>query len=155
MVLNRKDFNDNTVLDLSTSNFPVFEKILELLNNCNGVAVQFNFKNLFDYFIENQSGPILDFFESAFLTNDIYRNITRKNWPEEADDIVILQTDNVAVTDKQVQDKLDSYADKEEKDDDEKEDKDDRIDVSVTRVNFTINKFRDMIEKLNDISDKE
>lgn len=53
MILNRKDFNNNTVFELSTSNFPVFEKYLELINNCNGIAVQFDFERLLDYFIEN------------------------------------------------------------------------------------------------------
>lgn len=89
MTLNRKNFLDESVLDQCQVTFPIFEKILELQNMCSKIPIEYNFERLFDYLIENQSGPVLNYLNTNFINFDLLRNIDQKYWTSD-DDTVLL-----------------------------------------------------------------
>lgn len=102
MILNKKDLDDLTVFDSSIKNFPIFEKLVDLVNMSSGIPLQYKFKELFPIFRQKQSNPVLEHFDENLLQTDILRNISKKVWPEHDDEYVLFSSSNPIVTDKEV-----------------------------------------------------
>jgi len=63
--------------------FPIFEKLIELLNLSSGIPVNFDMNQLFEFMVDNQSNGVLDFFDSNFIENSLTKNLSAKSWPND------------------------------------------------------------------------
>lgn len=102
MTIFRKDFNKMTVIEQSTLNFPIFEKLLELVNLSDEIPIQLDFEKMFPYLVDNQSGPVLEFFDNNLIHSEVLRNIGQKHWPDRREKSVIFKSMNPMITDEEV-----------------------------------------------------
>lgn len=102
-ILNKKDLNDKTVFDSSIKNFPIYEKLIELVNMSHGIPLQYNFERLFPIMREKQSAPVIEHFDENLLQTDILANISKKEWPDHDKEEVMFSSSSPVVTDEEVQ----------------------------------------------------
>eukprot|EP00351_Strombidinopsis_sp_SopsisLIS2011_P000196 CAMPEP_0116874618 /NCGR_PEP_ID=MMETSP0463-20121206/6116_1 /TAXON_ID=181622 /ORGANISM="Strombidinopsis sp, Strain SopsisLIS2011" /LENGTH=115 /DNA_ID=CAMNT_0004518515 /DNA_START=3752 /DNA_END=4099 /DNA_ORIENTATION=+ len=103
---------------------------------------------LFEFFVDNQSNAVLEFFDNSFIENSLTRNVTAKTWPNDDDEIVFAH-DKPILNDEEIQAELNKL----------REPNFDaagavKIDVELKRLNLTMDYYNVVLLVLSEINDK-